>query len=137
MAPDFQLLNREGQTISLSGFRGRPVLINFWATWCGPCRFEMPFLQQVYVDWTAKQSSLVMLTINYKEGPDKIDPFMTTLNLSLPVLLDTDGSVAKKYNIVAIPTTFFIDKDGIIQEKMVGAFSSPQQIESYLDKIVP
>ena len=97
----------------------------------------MPFLQQVYVDWTAKQSSLVMLTINYKEGPDKIDPFMTTLNLSLPVLLDTDGSVAKKYNIVAIPATFFIDKDGIIQEKMVGAFSSPQQIESYLDKIVP
>ncbi len=78
-----------------------------------------------------------MLTIDYKESPDKIDTFMTSLNLSLPVLLDTDGSVAKKYNITAIPTTFFIDKGGIIQVKMVGAFTNVQQIESYLSKIAP
>ncbi|MFC1932120.1 TlpA family protein disulfide reductase [Chloroflexota bacterium] len=137
LAPDFQLLNLEGQSISLNDFRGSPVILNFWATWCSPCRAEMPFLQEIYEDWTGKSPSVAMLTINIKENSTRVKDFLETYNLSLPVLLDTDGNVSNKYNITGIPTTFFIDKDGIIQEKIVGAFRNKEQIEEHLGKIVP
>lgn len=135
VAPDFQLQTLTGQTVSLSGLRGKPVLINFWATWCPPCRFEMPFLQQVHDGWSAK--GLVLLTIDIGESSTTIEKFMTDLNLSLTVLLDTDRKVTEDYSIVAIPTTFLIDKDGIIRQKVLGAFPSKEAIESELSKIIP
>ncbi|MFC1987716.1 TlpA family protein disulfide reductase [Chloroflexota bacterium] len=135
--PDFQLLNLEGQTVSLSDFRGSPVFLNFWASWCGPCRYEMPLIQEIYETWTNEPSSVVILTINIKEDPAKVKSFLETYSLSMPVLLDTDGDVSNIYNIAAIPTTFFIDKNGIIQDKVVGAFQNKEQIESYLNKVVP
>ena len=134
-APDFQLPNLEGQAISLSGVRGKPVLLNFWATWCGPCRAEMPYLQQVYEEWSGK--GLEVLAINIGESPSEVKRFLQTYNLSLPVLLDTKEATARKYNITGIPTTFFIDKDGIIQEKIIGAFPSKGVIEKHLVKIIP
>ncbi|MFC1928193.1 TlpA family protein disulfide reductase [Chloroflexota bacterium] len=133
--PGFQLQNLEGQTISLSKFQGRPVLINFWAVWCPPCRAEMPHLQQIYEEWSGK--GLVLLTINMGDSPSQVKEFLQSNKLSLPVLFDTKGDVANKYNIVAIPTSFFIDKDGIIQEKVVGAFPNKSTIEDLLKKIVP
>ena len=134
-APDFRLQNLNGQSVTLSELRGKPVLLNFWATWCPPCRAEMPYLQEIYEEWTGM--GLVLLTINVGESSTRVKDFLETYNLSLPVLLDTNRSVANKYNITGIPTTFFIDKDGIIQEKVVGSFRNKEQIERYLDKIVP
>jgi len=134
-APDFQLENLDGQSISLSDFRGKPVLINFWAVRCPACRAQMPYLQQVYEEWSGK--GLVLLTINNGESLSKIEEFMQSQAFSLPVLLDTRGSIAQKYNITGIPTTFFIDKDGIIQEKIIGAFPSKGAIEKYLNSIIP
>jgi len=134
-APDFQLNNIEGKSVSLSDFHGKPVLINFWQIRCPPCRYEMPYMQQVYDEWHGK--GLMVLAINIGESPSQIKEFMQSQGLSLPVLLDKGGKVAQKYGIRLIPVTFFIDKDGIIQEKIIGAFQNKAQIEMRLDKILP
>ena len=135
LAPDFQLPNLEGQSISLSDFRGEPVLVNFWASWCGPCIYEMPFIQEVYEEWSA--SGLVVLAINKGESLSTAKDFMQSNNYSFPVLLDISQDVALEYNIWGIPTTFFIDRDGIIQATKVGAFSSKAEIEMMLSEIIP
>jgi len=134
-APDFQLQNVDGQTVSLSNLRGKPVLINFWATWCSPCRSEMPYIQEIYEEWSNK--GLEVLAINKGESSSKAEEFMQSYNLSFTMLLDTKQATAQKYNIIAIPTTFFIDKDGIIREKIIGAFQNKTQIEKRLSKIIP
>ena len=134
-APDFQLQNLDGQTVSLGNLQGKPVLINFWATWCSPCRSEMPYIQEIYEEWADK--GLVVLAINIGENSAKAEEFMQNYNLSFTVLLDTKQDVAQRYNISGIPTTFFIDKDGIIQDKVIGAFQNKTQIETRLSKIMP
>jgi len=134
-APDFQLNNLDGQSISLSDLRGKPVFINFWATWCPPCRSEMPYIQEIYEEWSGK--GLVVLAINIGESPSQVEEFMESQNLSFPVLLDTGKNVAQKYNIRGIPTSFFVDKDGVVQEKIIGAFPSKAAIEKSLSKIIP
>ena len=134
-APNFQLQNLDGQSISLNDLKGKPVLINFWAIRCPPCRSEMPHIQQVYDE--TYEGELVILAINLGESPAEVKDFMQSQNLSLPVLLDTKKNVAQRYNIQYIPTTFFIDKNGIIQVKIIGAFASKAQIENKLSKIMP
>ena len=128
-APNFKLPNLEGKTVSLSDLRGKPVMLNFWATWCPPCRAEMPHIQQVYEEWS--DNGLVVLAINLGESSSKVKEFVQSYGLSFPVLLDTKRDIAEKYNIRGlIPTTFFIDKNGIIQVKIIGAFPSKEAIEN-------
>ena len=95
----------------------------------------MPLLQQVYEEWSGR--GLVLLTIDVGESSSRVRGYLQENNLSLPVLLDTGRNVAQKYNVVGIPTTFLIDKDGIIQEKIVGAFPNKKVIEEYINRIVP
>ena len=132
-APDFQFQGPEEQPTSLSDLKGKPVLINFWQIRCPPCRMEMPYIQQVYDEWQDK--GLVVLAINIGESPSQVTEFMQSQGLSLPVLLDTEGKVAGQYGIRLIPTSFFIDRDGIIQDMKVGAFQSKAEIESSLSKL--
>ena len=112
-------------------------MVNFWATWCPPCKAEMHYLQQVHDSWSAK--GLVLLAVDIGEKPDKIAGFMTTNNITLtmPIPMDADGKVAKAYLIGAIPTTFLINKDGVIRQKIIGAFPSKEAIENELKKIMP
>jgi thiol-disulfide isomerase/thioredoxin len=133
-APDFELLNLDNQVVSLGDFKGQPVLINFWATWCGPCRSEIPYLQQINEGWSA--DGLVILAIDIGESQTTIEEFFEANKFSLPVLLDVHNNVTGNYGITGIPTTFFIDKDGIIREKVVGAFPSKEAIEAKLDRII-
>ena len=133
LAPDFELDTLDGQTVVLSQLRGRPVVVNFWATWCGPCRHEMPFLQQVYEDWPGEE--LVVMTINVAESSSKVSQFMQSYELSFPVLLDSDGNVTQSYNVTGIPTTFFIDKFGFIEEIKIGSFQSQAEIETILSRL--
>lgn len=131
-APDFQLQNLDGQSVSLSSFRGRPVMLNFWASWCGPCRAEMPFIQAVFEDEEWTQQGLVVLAVNIGESSSTALEFMEDNGLTFTVLLDTDQSVAQYYGIRAIPTTFFIDKNGIIKYREIGAFASKAEIDRRL-----
>jgi len=95
----------------------------------------MPFIQQVYEEWSDK--GLVILAINIGESPSTVKRFIESYGFSFPVLLDTRGDVALKYGIRPIPVSFFIDKDGIIQVKVIGAFPSKAAIEKSLSKIIP
>jgi len=134
-APDFELQNTEGQTISLSGLRGKPVLLNFWKTSCYPCRLEMPFLQAIYNEWSDR--GLELLTINIGESLSTIEKFMRDYFLSLPVLLDTGVNITQKYVIQYIPATFLIDENGIIKAMKVGAFRDKAEIEQALMQLFP
>ena len=111
------------------------MIINFWASWCPPCREEMPFIQQVHEKWSAR--GLVILAINIEESATVVKEFMADYKLTFPALLDIKGEVAAKYKVRNIPTTFFIDKDGIIRGQRVGAFVSVQQMEDSLGRIMP
>lgn len=135
LAPDFNLPNLDGDYTSLNSYRGKPVLLNFWATWCGPCRMEMPFLQEIYDEWTDK--GLVLLTVNLGESTNVARNFMQENGFTMPVLLDSSRVLLNRYQITGIPTTFFIDKDGIIREGRIGSFPSKETIEQSLTKIMP
>jgi thiol-disulfide isomerase/thioredoxin len=135
LAPDFELKDLDGKTVSLRGLRGRPVLLNFWATWCPPCRAEMPYLQQVFEEWQGKE--LAVLTIDIGESRATVQNYLQSYNLALPVLLDTKKTVAYKYGFRYVPTTFFIDKDGVIQRMRVGPFPSKEAIDIYIEEIIP
>ena len=137
LAPDFQLQSLDGQTVSLSDLRGKPVLINFWASWCGPCRFEMPLLQEIFEEKEWSDKGLVILAINLGEDPSRVERFMKSYGFSFLTLLSAGQDVALEYNIRSIPATFFIDKEGIIQDIKVGVFSSKAEIERRLSKIIP
>ncbi len=119
-APDFSLSNTQGEIVRLSSLRGRPVIVNLWASWCTPCKAEMPAIQRVY-DQYAEQG-LVILGVN-ASNQDNIQTatqFVEENGLTFPILWDMDGQVSQQYLLSALPTTFFIDGKGIIQEVIVG-----------------
>jgi peroxiredoxin len=135
-APDFMFKNQEGETISLSDFRGNSVVLNFWATWCGPCKIEMPLIQELANDAATTDIGLILMTVNSGESADTVAKFMIEKGFSFPVLLDTQRGISGVYNVRGIPTTFFIDRDGIIRDIKVGAFTSKTEIDSKLNNIM-
>ena len=135
LAPDFHLEDLDGQAVSLEDLRGSPVLINFWGTWCPPCRDEMPYIQEVHEEWSDK--GLMILAVHLGSDLSEVKDFTQEYNLTFTILLDAEREVALKYGIQYTPTTFFLDKDGRIQDKIIGAFQSKAHIESSLSKIMP
>lgn len=116
---DFALLNLNGKEVEISSFRNKVVLLNFWATWCGPCKKEMPAMEKLYGKY--KERGFVILGIDYMEKKDKAINFMKKMNLTFPILLDPKGSVAKLFNVYAIPSSFLIDKKGRVRGIAYGA----------------
>lgn len=133
-APDFTLQTTDGETISLSDFEGKPVLLNFWRINCPPCIEELPYIQEVYSERIG--SDLVILAINVGDIADNARQFAQDNNLQFTILLDSGVIVARDYNIPGTPVTFFIDKDGIIQAKVIGSFPSKAAIDSRLEEII-
>ena len=136
VAPDFELQNLDGQTVSLRDFQGSPVLLNFWASWCGPCRFEMPFLQEISEEVKWKALDLEVIAVNLGESAAEARGFMEGSGFTFKVLLDRTGKVGDVYNIRSIPTTFFIDERGIIRDSDVGAYQSTGAIEQRLEQMI-
>lgn len=128
-APDFTALTPDNQEVTLSGLQGSPVAVNFWATWCGPCRVEMPVLQRASERYA--ESDLVILAVNAGESANMVQSYMEALGLTFTALLDPDGSIVELYGIQAFPTTVWIDTQGIIQAKHLGPLSS-DLIDSYM-----
>ncbi len=110
VAPNFRLVLADGRHINLQDLQGQPVLINFWATWCGPCRLEMPEI----VSLAATNADLVVLAINVQESIEQIQPFAEEFQMTLPVVRDTDGSLRNLYEVRGMPTSIFIDRNGKI-----------------------
>jgi thiol-disulfide isomerase/thioredoxin len=117
-APSFTLSDPEGKEISLSDFKGKPVVLNFWATWCPPCIAEMPALNTISDSY--KDSGVIVIGINSGESVETVKSFVGKFGISFPVLLDGDQKINDKYKIFGLPTTFFIDKNGVIVDQIVG-----------------
>lgn len=109
-APDFTLKSKSGKNLRLSEYRGKVVMINFWASWCGPCRQEMPLLEQLYKRYG--KVGFVILGVNVEEDSSKANSMLRDVPVSFPVLYDTTNKVSKMYNVSAMPTTVMVDRNG-------------------------
>ncbi len=112
-APDFTLRTADGKNLRLAEQRGRVVLVNFWATWCAPCRQEMPLLNQLYQKYQG--SGFTLLGVNVDEDSRNAINLATKLGVSFPVLLDADKAVSKRYDLSSMPSTLLIDRDGKVR----------------------
>jgi peroxiredoxin len=127
-APDFTLETPDGQTMALSKLQGQVVLINFWATWCPPCRAEMPAIQEVYEQY--RDQGFIVLAVDLMETDAQVTTFAGQLELTFPILMDRDGKVSDRYRVRSIPTTFFLDRSGVIQDIVIGGPMPRAVIES-------
>jgi peroxiredoxin len=133
MAPAFQLQDIDEQKHRLSDYRGKVVIVNFWATWCPPCRFELPSMERLWK--VLQKEDVVMLAINVGEDADTIFTFTSDYPVTFPLLLDRDSSVTNSYPVLGIPTSFILDPDGRIVYRAVGTreWDDAQLIRTILD----
>jgi len=136
LAPDFTLDTLDGTKATLSELRGRIVLINLWATWCPPCRAEMPALENAYKQY--KDSGVVVLGLNVtnQDSEKDIPPFVDEFGLTFPILLDRDGSVSALYQLKGLPTTYFVNREGIIRTVVVGGPMNETFIRSKIEALL-
>lgn len=120
-APHFELAQLGGDYLSLADLQGKVVLINFWATWCTPCRAEMPEMQRVYDRY--KDEGFEVVAINLQESEVTVKGFVNQLGLTYPIVYDITGEVFDNYLVRPLPTSYFLDREGIIRFKFVGAMS--------------
>lgn len=140
--PDFTLTSLDGDEVTLSDLRGKKVVLNFWATWCPPCKAEMPHMQKYY-EQHAKEDNVEIIAVNLTSeerefsADGKIDTVMTfrdSFELTFPILLDQKREVSPQYNIMTIPTTYFIDSKGYIQRAISGPMDT-DMLKSYVDEL--
>ena len=120
LAPDFSLRNLKGNYESLDSFRGQVVVLNFWATWCAPCRVEMPSFEKLYRRYRSEGVAVLAVTLDKNAGP-KIKSFVDEYELSFPILLDEQGEVERLYPSMTIPFTYVIDSEGRVVARVDGA----------------
>ncbi len=135
-APEFSLADPKGHPYTLSELRGKAVLVNIWATWCPPCRAEMPALESYYEQYRGQ--GLVILGINAtnQDYPLNIVPFAEQYDLTFPILLDETGEVARRYELRSLPSSYFIARDGSIAEVVVGGPMSGALLKTYIEEIL-
>lgn len=129
-APDFQLQDINGFHYTLSDLQGRVVVLNFWASWCTPCKAEMPAFQEVANEYNISEVIIIGLNVTDQDDINNVLKFLDEKKISFPVLLDQAGNVSNTYNVYSMPTTFFIDADGIIRKVMIGGPISRAAIRS-------
>lgn len=129
LAPDFELTTLNGEKVKLSDYKGQRVMLNFWATWCPPCRAEMPAMQKFQED-----KDVQVLAVNLLEtesNPDNVQKFMDELNLTLTIPMDVESAVSNEYNVIAYPTTYMIDSNGRIQFIMMGEMTYDFMVKQF------
>lgn len=136
IAPDFELSKLDGTTVKLSDLKGKKVILNFWATWCGPCQQEMPDMEAFY---KIHKDDVEILAVNYTvseraNGEEKVKQFAEEKGLTFPVLLDKDISVTTTYKVITIPTSYFVDTKGVIQDKFIGPMTQ-KEMEKRIEKL--
>jgi thiol-disulfide isomerase/thioredoxin len=132
-APNVTLLDLQGSQVRISDFKGKPLVINFWATWCPPCRAEIPELDAVYREYRDK--GLEVLGIDYGEDAETVRAFMKGMDVSYRVVVDPGSEAADRYRVAALPTSFFVDAEGVIQAVHLGGMDR-KALQEKLDKIL-
>lgn len=135
LSPDFNLTTLSGENFSLSEFRGSPVIINFWASWCPPCRAEMPAFQQVFAEYEDLGLIIAAVNATNQDSLSEASAFASDNNLTFPIPLDKTGSASRSYNLYSLPTTVFIDKQGIIRKIIIGGPIPTALIRVQADKL--
>lgn len=134
IAPDFSLVTLDGNSVRLSDFHGKPVILNFWATWCPPCREEMPALEELWQQYGA--GGVVVLGVDQGESTAIVERFIREkVDTTFPILLDGDHAVGDSYFVRSLPTTFFIDRNGFIQEIRIGGPLSLSFLQDQVRKL--
>ncbi len=137
LAPDFTLDLLEGGEVTLSQLRGQVVLVNLWASWCPPCRAEMPAIQRVYETYRDQGLEVIALNTTYQDSEREATAFIQELGLTFPVALDRTGEVIRQYLLRALPTTFFVDTEGVIRKVVVGGPMSEALIRTNIESLLP
>jgi thiol-disulfide isomerase/thioredoxin len=135
-APDFTLKTPAGEEYTLSELKGSAVLVNLWATWCPPCRAEMPAIDKIYQEY--KDQGFIVLAVNmtYQDEPANVAPFIQKYNLTFPVLLEETGNVGAAYQLRSLPSSYFINRAGIIQEVVIGGPMSEALLRTRIEQIL-
>ncbi|GGA63907.1 TlpA family protein disulfide reductase [Ornithinibacillus halotolerans] len=134
LAPNFTATTLSGEEVSLEDYKGKPVLINFWASWCGPCRKEMPYIQEAYEQY--KDEGLEVLAINFREKDEAIEKYLDENPTFDFTVLRDDGTINDLYKVIQLPTTFFINTDGTI-ESSYPAELSEEALHVFIQEILP
>ena len=132
-APEFLLPRLDGGDLRLSDYRGQPVVLNFWATWCAPCRKEIPQLVAAHEQFA--EQGLAVVAVNLQEGGSIVQRFADDFGMDFPIAIDTSGAVADDYRLLGLPTTYFIDREGVIRSVFFGPFVREEQGTSVQEAI--
>ena len=135
-APDFSLKTPTGESYTLSELRGQAVLVNLWATWCPPCRAEMPTIEAMYQEYKDQGFVVLAIDMTYQDDPFAVVPFVKEFELSFPILLEETGDVASAYQLRSLPSSFFINRDGIISEIVIGGPMSEALLRTRIEEIL-
>jgi thiol-disulfide isomerase/thioredoxin len=136
-APDFALKTADGQDFKLSDQKGKVVVLDFWATWCPPCRLSLPHVQSVSQDKALAAKNLVVCAVNVRESADDVNKFLQDNHYTFRVALDSSGSTGSSYKVTGIPTTVIIGADGVVKNVFVGfGDDSPKQIDNAIHQAV-
>ncbi len=135
-APDFTLETLEGDLVTLSDLRGKAVVVNLWASWCPPCRAEMPALQAAYEADHARGLEILAVNMTYQDREQDAQTFVQDFGLTFTIPLDRDGTVARQYLLRALPSTFFVGPDGVIQKVVIGGPMSEATIRSTISEML-
>jgi cytochrome c biogenesis protein CcmG/thiol:disulfide interchange protein DsbE len=135
LAPDFTLSTPDGQVYSLSELRGRPLLINFWATWCPPCQAEMPAMQRIYKQYQEQGFLILAINATHQDNQADILDFSREYGLTFPILMDMDGTVSQQYLVHAFPSSYFVDSQGTISEVVIGGPIAEALLETRVETL--
>jgi peroxiredoxin len=135
-APNFTFPDLNGEKVSLSDQRGKVVFVNIWATWCPPCRDEMPSMQKLYERFKGEDFEILAVSLD-SDGSEAVAPFMEKMNLTFPALLDPKGKIRSLYRITGVPESFIIDKNGILVQRVIGPldWATPKVFRFFQDLI--
>lgn len=136
LAPDFILLDEQGNTIQLSALRGKPVLVNLWASWCAPCKAEMPAMQTVHEQYGPQGFTILAVNTTFQDDRQNALNFAADRGLTFPILFDMDGSVSRKYQVRSMPTSFFIDRKGMVRRMVIGGPMSEALLRAEIERLL-
>ena len=136
LAPDFTVQSLNGEEVSLSSLHGKPVLVNIWASWCLPCRKEMPALEKIFQVYQDEGFTILAVNATSQDKIDNVKAFVDEYQLTFPILLDEDSAIVNTYQVSAFPTTFFISADGMIQDVVVGGPMSEALLRSRVEHLL-
>jgi cytochrome c biogenesis protein CcmG, thiol:disulfide interchange protein DsbE len=136
LAPDFALKTPTGESVSLADLRGQAVLVNLWATWCPPCRAEMQSIEKIYQEYKAQGFTVLAVNMTYQDDPLAVVPFVNEQALNFPILLDETGDMANAYQLRSLPSSYFIRRDGIISEVVIGGPMSEALLRTRVEEVL-